>query len=153
MLLRHSNDTSSFLVGSKAQSSIGSRFLVIGERGWIRINSYDSQESELRKGAIPDQSSWGLEPPSSFAEFETSASGNQTGMNRFPFLRGRWNFFYNEVFNSITNGTASPVPISDAINNMRVLDAARKSHINRTECLLHVPATHITKSQFQDENN
>ena len=153
MLLQHSNNTSSLLIGSKAQRPIGSRFFVMGESGLIRINSCDSQESELRKGAIPNQSTWGQEPPSSFAEIEMITHENQIKVERFPLLRGRWNYFYNEVFNSITIGSVPPVPIFDAVNNMRVLDAARQSHIDKTEFVLNVPATHSTKSQFQADNN
>ena len=142
MLLQHSNDTSSLLIGSKAQSSIGSRFLAIGESGLIRINSYDSQESELRKGTIPEQSTWGQEPPSSFAELELTTPENRIGVKRYPFLRGRWNYFYNEVFNSITVGSVPPVSIFDTVSNMKVLDAARLSHTNKNEYMLNVPATH-----------
>ena len=148
IILRHSNDRSSLLIGSKAQRTIGSRFLAISKSGQIRIRSYDSQESELRKGIIPDQSTWGLEPPSSFAEIETTASGNQTGVKRFPFLHGQWNYFYSEVLASIISGSASPVPITDAINNMRVLDAARQSHITKTAYILNIPATHFTKKSI-----
>ena len=153
MLLQHSNNTSSLLIGSKAQSSIGSRFLAICESGLIRINSYDSQESELRKGTIPDQSTWGQEPPSSFAEIENTDSDDQSGVRKSPFLRGRWNCFYSNVIHSIRYGSVSPVPITDAINNMRVLDAARLSHTNKNEHILNIPASHTTKSHLQGENN
>jgi len=153
MRLRHSNFTTSLLIGSKAQKSICSRFTAEGENGVIRINSYDSQESELRKGVIPNSSEWGREPPSSFAEIEVTFPKHQIGVKRFPLLRGRWHHFYTEVFNSITTGSASPVPIFDAINNMKVLDAARQSHIDKTEIVLDVPATHATKRQLKAGNN
>ena len=117
----------------------------MGESALIRINSYDSQESELQKGTIPNQSTWGQEPPSSFAEIEMTTPENQIEVERFQFLNGRWNYFYNEVFNSITLGSVPPVQIFDAINNMRVLDAARQSHIDKSEFVLNVPAIHTRK--------
>ena len=76
------------------------------------------------------------------------SSDNSMQIKEFHFHRGRWNYLYNEVFNSITFGSVSPVPISDAINNMRVLDAARKSQINQSEYVLKVPVSPIKSKLY-----
>ena len=138
--LTHSNGALSLLVGSQVSAFPDPRFMLLGSQGAIRISEGDSQETLLRAGSKPNSPNWGVE------SFEAIMKlGNPDGTidtYAFPVSNGAWPEFYVSVRNAIVENAPAPVPLTDVIANLRVLDAARVSSLTRQRVLLATPASH-----------
>jgi predicted dehydrogenase len=53
------------------------------------------------------------------------------GETVIPSAQGDYTTYYEEFAAAIAAGTAGPVPVSSAIQTLRVLDAARQSALER----------------------
>ena len=92
-----------------------------------RIEFTDSQEAALRRGEVPDGRDWGVEPPTAYAKVRITGSARDVPDERIAPQRGRWDLFYPAARMAILNGSTPPAPLSQVIETMRVLDAARRS--------------------------
>lgn len=96
------------------------RFAVHGTRGsWIK-HGLDQQEAQLLAGKGPDSAGWGVDP----------AAGTLYGgeaARPVPNLPGRYQDFYAGCAAAISQGAPHPVPASEALAVMEVIEAARRS--------------------------
>jgi len=125
LVLTHAGGAESHLIASRASSSTGPRFLALCEGGEVRIEFTDSQEAALRRGEVPGGRDWGVEPPTAYAKVRITGSARDVADERIAPQRGRWDHFYPAARRAILTGSAPPVPLSQVIETMRVLDAAR----------------------------
>lgn len=141
-VLHHGRGAISVLVASQAAAFSAPRFTAFGTTGGVRIDACDTQEDALKAGRTPADGPWWSEPASSVAEIRLLQDGAMRDEPRVPLDRGRWDTFYPAVAAAVLDGTAPPVPFADAVQNMRVLDAARSSAGSGMTVRLDPPAVH-----------
>lgn len=119
--LRHASGTISHLYASAVTPSVGPRLRVQGTKAGLLVSSLDPQEDALRSGARPGTvADWG-EP----REWERPRliAGDQSVP--IPAEPGDWPRFYSLLVAALVGGGPPPVDPRDAVETLRVLDAAR----------------------------
>lgn len=144
--LVHEGGSTSAIVASKATPFAEARFTVLGTRAAARVSWVDSQEDALREGMSPAAASWGEEPATSAVEVCPTAESGGSEVHRVPAPRGAWNTFYPRVMRAIRESQPPPVPLRDAVETMRVLDAARTAAADGSTVVLAPPARHVPMS-------
>jgi scyllo-inositol 2-dehydrogenase (NADP+) len=105
----------------------GPRFQVHGTSGSFVKYGLDSQEAMLRQGKKPGSAGFGIEPASQRGILNTVLQGKEF-RGRFETFPGNYMEFFNNVYSVITNGTETIVKPEDALLNIRIIEAAKKSH-------------------------
>lgn len=123
----HESGAVSELIGSQAAAFGEPRYTLFATRGGIRISGSDTQEAALRAGVPADAPEWGLESTDFTATVVTPDDSEELSSREVALVRGRWNEYYPAVRDSILGTGLAPVPVSDVVANMRVLDAAAES--------------------------
>lgn len=141
LTLHHASGGVSYLVGSLAVALPGPRFTLAGTRGALRINALDTQENHLKLGEIPN-ANWGVEPAESIVEIWSSDSQGELTYSTVPFNTGNWPEYYREVLAFLTESTTPTVTVDQAVETMRVIDAARESASTGKVVRLDPPASH-----------
>jgi predicted dehydrogenase len=139
--LHHTSGAISLLFASMVSAFDAPRMVILGSAGGLRIESGDTQEDALRAGISANADDWGIEPDSSRA-FLRSATGNEIVESRLALTPGRWPSFYPAVRDAIVDGAEPPVLLSDVIENLRIIDAARESAASGQPVSLDPPAGH-----------
>jgi scyllo-inositol 2-dehydrogenase (NADP+) len=146
LLLTHESGGISLLTVSQIAAFNSPRITMLGMRGGLRIDATDSQEPALIAGRDPAAADWGVEPPGTEAVLRTMGEDNIAHEEAMPLLPGAWPTFYRGVSGALHDGAPPPVLVSDAIENLRVLDAARAAAVSRSVIPLDPPAGHATES-------
>lgn len=126
--LRHVSGTVSHLHASAVTPSRGPRLRVEGATAGFVASGLDPQEAALRSGRRPDRvPDWG-QPPQ--WERGRLVAGDQS----VPVIAepGDWPRFYALLRDALLTGGAPPVDPHDAIETLRVLDAARHASSTRS---------------------
>jgi predicted dehydrogenase len=100
----------------------GPRFRLLGSKGAYVKQGLDVQEAALRAGERPDAPGFGREPRELWGML--GAEGAVEPVETEP---GRYLAFYEEMVAAIRDGAPPPVPLSDAIAGLEVIEAARES--------------------------
>jgi predicted dehydrogenase len=112
-----------------AQHSL--RFAVHGTRAsWIKHGS-DPQEAATLAGRGPEGENWGLDPIEGALTI-----GEDGATSPVPNERGDYRLFWQALAAAIRGEGANPVPASQAIMVMEVLDAGLRSAATRAEVVL-----------------
>jgi scyllo-inositol 2-dehydrogenase (NADP+) len=128
LALRHAGDAVSHLHASAITAAPGPRLRVLGSQAAFLVAELDSQEDQLRAGVRPDRSAeWGVEPESRWGRLVTGEHSELV-----PSERGDWPRFYAELEAAVRSGGAPPVDPRDAVTTLRVLEAARRSAVDRS---------------------
>jgi len=117
------------LHSTKLAADHGLRFAVHGTRGsWIK-HGIDTQEGATLAGASPAGPGWGHDP---IAGMLTTAS---QAVRPVPVenAQGDYRLFWQALEASLRNAGPNPVPVSDALAVMEVLDAGLTSSAERRE--------------------
>ena len=122
--LTHANGVVSHIGGSCLQSSPRPRFRVTGSLGSYSVEGFDGQEAAVLAGLSPktEGERWGAEEHRRWGWFEQGAE-----RERVPTEHGRWQQFYLQMIDAVKHQGAVPVDPQDALQALRVLDAARLS--------------------------
>lgn len=133
VLLTHENGVSSHLHASSWCGDTSRRFRVLGTEGAYVIGGIDGQEHALRGGRTPAEEGdrWGLEPIESWGHVHRGDEHEVV-----PTERGRWDVFYPAFAAAIRGAAPLPVDPYDAVEVLRVLDAAALSAAERRVVLL-----------------
>jgi predicted dehydrogenase len=126
--LHHEAGTISHLRASAVTPSIGPRLRVQGTTAGFLVSALDPQEAALRSGVRPDAApGWGVPP-----EWERGrlVAGEQSVP--VPPQPGDWPRFYALLRDALANGGPPPVDPVDAVETLRVLDAARVAARDRS---------------------
>ena len=102
---------------------------MLGSEAALIVRELDSQEDRLRAGQRPDTTDdWGAEP-------EHARPRLIAGERSVPLRpeRGAWQTFYARFEQALASGNAADLPVdpSDALEVLRVLEAARVSAAER----------------------
>lgn len=123
----HESGAVSELIGSQAAAFGEPRYTLFATRGGVRIVGSDTQEAALRAGIRADSADWGVEAADFTATVITPDETEELTSREVSLVSGRWNEYYLAVRDSIRGTAVAPVPVSDVVSNMRVLDAAAES--------------------------
>jgi predicted dehydrogenase len=119
------------LHATKLAAQHGLRFAVHGTRAsWIKHGS-DPQEAATLAGRTPVGDDWGLDPIEGVLTF-----GEDGATSPVPNERGDYWLFWQALAAAIRGEGANPVPATEAITVMEVLDAGLRSAAARAEALL-----------------
>jgi scyllo-inositol 2-dehydrogenase (NADP+) len=127
LALRHASGTISHLHASAVAPSIGPRLRVQGTEGGFLVPNLDPQEAALRAGARPDTvGDWGK--PEEW-EYGRLIAGERSVP--VPPEPGDWPRFYELLRDALRDGGPPPVDPRDAVETLRVLEAARQADRDR----------------------
>ncbi len=121
--LEHSDGVRSHLWASAVAAQLGPRFRVLGSRAAYVKHGLDGQEAALRDGALPDDPGFGTEPPESTGHLH----GDDGETPVVPTERGDYRRFYVLLEAALRGAGPVPVDASDAVDVLRVLEAAAAS--------------------------
>lgn len=141
LVLEHESNRLSYLVGSLVSSIPNPRFELFGTRGAARVTAVDTQEDRLKAGEIPGEN-WGVESESAVIEVWEVDAGGDTSYRTEHLLSGDWPRYYAEISAALHEGSRPSVSIDQAVQTMRVLDAARESVALGVAIRVNPPASH-----------
>ena len=104
----------------------GPRFQVHGTTGSFVKYGLDTQEAMLRKGKIPGTKGFGIEPTKQTGILNTESFGH-VSRGRYESLPGNYMAFFENVYSAIVHGVEIVIKQEEALLNIRIIEAARKS--------------------------
>jgi predicted dehydrogenase len=143
VVLTHTSGAISVLTVGQVQAFAEPRMLLLGTRGGLRIDPADDQEPDMLNGIDPASPEWGVRRPGTEAVLRVVADDNSVREERLALERGAWTEFYPAVARAVRGTGPVPVPIEDAIQDARILDAARLSSQTGSVVTLDPPAGHL----------
>jgi predicted dehydrogenase len=105
----------------------GPRMRISGLRGTYEKWGLDPQEGDLREGKRPGSSEWGREPQEKWGRLSTDISGIYINDGPIGMLPGAYEQFYAFLRVALTLGGPPPVDPLEAIETLRVIEAAQES--------------------------
>lgn len=121
------------LHASKLVAANTLRFAVHGTRGsWIK-HGVDPQEAAAISGRAPGGEDWGVDPQDGVL----TTGGSDPSAAPWPNRRGNYRLFWNTLAAAVRGEAPDPVPPSEALLVMQVLDAGLRSAAQRAEVSLY----------------
>lgn len=133
--LEHAGGVRSHLWASAVAAQLGPRFRVLGARAAYVKHGLDGQEAALRDGAVPDGPTFGTEPPETFGQLHGTVDGAQV----VPTERGDYRRFYVLLEAALRGAGPLPVDAAEAVDVLRVLEAAAASAATGEVVTLEAP--------------
>jgi predicted dehydrogenase len=126
VIVEHASGPVSFLSASKLNRLEQRSLAVHAEGGSYVATGSDVQTRAIKAGRRPkdDPEGWGREPEQHWGRLST-AMGSRT----VPSAQGNHADYYTAFAHAVATGGPVPVPVSDAVEVLRVLDAARTSAV------------------------
>ena len=119
LALTHRSGVVSHLWASQTAAHNGPRFRVLGSRAAYVKHGLDPQEAALREGVRPDEPDFGREPPEAWGVL-----GSGEDFRPVESEAGDYLAFYSAVEAALREGGPPPVPASEAVAVLEVLEAA-----------------------------
>lgn len=122
--LTHTSGVMSTVSSSKLNHTATREFRAYGRAGSYVASGTDVQAQALFAGRRPvdDPAAWGFEAPEYWGTLATDA-----GREAVPSLQGNYADFYTEFARAVSGEGPQPVPASEGVRTLEVLDAAFKS--------------------------
>jgi predicted dehydrogenase len=130
------NGVRAHLSMSKVVAQPQARFHLVGSDGTLTSFALDPQEGQLAAGLDPSEAGFGIDPANSDLRLVTR--DGSTTISKQP---GAYQRYYEAVRDAIRTGQPAPVNPADAVYCLRILEAARRSSLERT--VIALPATRI----------
>lgn len=105
-------------------------YILQGENGTYMQQRSDLQEERLLAGDIPNISTWIHTPDNFDGVLHTTLNGKERKKNTRSEI-GNYMNYYEEVYQALAHHGNNPVPASDAILTMKIIDAALQSSKER----------------------
>lgn len=105
-------------------------YIIHGKLGSFIKSRGDVQEDELKSGKKPTVIDWGAEPDYKSGLLHTEIEG-QVVRENIPTLPGNYYAFFDKMYRAIRNNDPIPVPATDGIKTMKIIDAAIESSQKR----------------------
>ncbi len=102
-------------------------FTLFGSKGAFHKSRADVQEADLMAGKKPSETNWGIEPASEKGLLHTELNGDIKKIH-LDSPAGNYGTYYEKVYECIRNGAQPPVDPADALNVIRIIEAAFKSN-------------------------
>lgn len=120
--LIHANGVRSHLTMSRAAGQTGPRFRVLGSESAYTVYGLDGQEAALAEGMRPGSPGYGVTPESAWGTL--GVDGSAAGLAKVPTEPGDYPAFYSGVAASILEGAPVPVDPREALEVVRIIEAA-----------------------------
>jgi predicted dehydrogenase len=122
--INHASGAHSHVSSTKLNRLSSRELRVMGSRGSYVSSYSDVQAQASFAGVRPgeDRSAWGYEAEERWGTLFTGE-----GAKRIPSAKGDYALYYEDFANAVEHGGIPPVPGTDALGTLRVLDAARRS--------------------------
>ena len=104
----------------------GPRYQLHGTRGSFSKHGIDPQEAALHRGERPGAGDWGCDAPEAYGEIAFE-NGLLRVTGRVQTLPGAYQTYYRELHGAIVQGGAPPVLAREAVEVVRVIEAAQRS--------------------------
>ena len=124
--LEHESGARSHLWGSMLAAQPGPRLRALGPKAAYVKHGLDVQEEALRSGGSPSDPGFGEEPDSAWGLLGTEEESSPV-----PTKRGRYVEFYEGMERAVREGEPPPVSLTDGVETLRVIEAARRSSDER----------------------
>lgn len=121
LALTHSSGARSTHWLSATAAHLGLRLRLLGSSAAYVVQALDGQEAALRSGSIPGPG-WGRVDPSAWGELVVGEQSTPV-----PSEPGNYPAFYAGVRDALRGGGPPPVTAREALDVLRILDAARTS--------------------------
>jgi scyllo-inositol 2-dehydrogenase (NADP+) len=105
---------------------LGPRYILHGTLGSFIKHGLDPQEEALKQGKVPGGPDWGKESQ----EWWGLLNAEVNGIERKVIVEtkpGNYSAFYTDVYDCIVHHTKPPVDPEDALNVIRIIEAAKRS--------------------------
>jgi predicted dehydrogenase len=118
------------LHASALVADLGPRFILHGTQGSYTKFGLDTQEEALKAGLPPVGEQWGYDPVP--GTLSVAAPGDQNGKGEmrqrtYENARGDYTRYYAGLRDAIVRGAPNPVPASDALRVMRLIELGMAS--------------------------
>lgn len=110
-------------------------YIFHGLKGSFIKPKTDVQEEMLQEGKVPGGSGWGTEPESQKGLLHTEIDGD-IRRKYIESEQGNYNEYYNAIYEAIRNDALLPVTPEDALDVIKIIEAAYKS--NQTNCVVSI---------------
>ncbi|MFE0019994.1 Gfo/Idh/MocA family oxidoreductase [Amycolatopsis sp. NPDC059021] len=117
--LHHVNGVRSHLWSSALAGTRNPRFRVLGDKATFTKYGLDVQEPQIKAGLRPGGDGWGVEP-----EADAGTLGVNDDVEIVPTEVGRYEDFYAQVRDAVRDGAPYPVDAAEAVEALRVIEAA-----------------------------
>ena len=107
-------------------------YTIHGMKGSFLQERSDMQEQQLLKGVIPSLQSWCPAPAAPDGLLHTLLNGEVIRKETIS-SPGNYMGYYDDVYKALTGKGPNPVPAAEAIQNMRIIDAALQSVSEKTD--------------------
>ncbi|MFK4151918.1 Gfo/Idh/MocA family oxidoreductase [Streptomyces fungicidicus] len=136
--LTHTNGVRSHLYVSATTAQLGPRFRVLGSKAGYVKHGLDPQEAALRDGDRPGTAGadWGTEPEELWGRVGAGESPVTGGGSPVPTLPGDYPAYYAAVAKALLEGAPNPVTAREAAATLDVLEAARRSALEKVTVTL-----------------
>ncbi|MEU6682596.1 Gfo/Idh/MocA family oxidoreductase [Streptomyces sp. NPDC046832] len=135
LAITHTNGVRSHLYVSATTAQLGPRFRVLGSAAGYVKYGLDPQEAALRDGLRPGPD-WGVEPESLWGRVGSGESPLTGGGRPEPTLPGDYPAYYAAVAKALLEGAPNPVTAREAAAALDVLEAARRSALEKVTVTL-----------------
>ncbi|GGE25784.1 oxidoreductase [Marinithermofilum abyssi] len=105
----------------------GPRFQLHGEKGSFIKYGLDPQENQLKQGKRPGDEGYGEDTEDQYGQLALELNGLCVD-GKVPTLPGRYQSFYEGIYQSIVSGQVPPVTAEEARDTIRVIELAMQSH-------------------------
>ncbi|MFD5776628.1 Gfo/Idh/MocA family protein [Streptomyces fungicidicus] len=136
--LTHTSGVRSHLYVSATTAQLGPRFRVLGSKAGYVKHGLDPQEAALRDGDRPGTAGadWGTEPEELWGRVGAGESPVTGGGSPVPTLPGDYPAYYAAVAKALLEGAPNPVTAREAAATLDVLEAARRSALEKVTVTL-----------------
>lgn len=102
-------------------------YVIHGNKGSFIKAKTDVQEKALLAGKLPDAGDWGMEPETEKGFLHTEKNG-EVVKEFITSERGNYVDYYEGMYQSILHNRPVPVPAEEALNVIRIIEAAFQSN-------------------------
>jgi predicted dehydrogenase len=122
-ILRY-GETRVILHASALVAHQGPRFVMHGSKGSYTKYGLDPQEDALKSGARPTDENWGIDVQAGRLDI---MRGSWMQQSTVPNQRGNYTHFYSAMRDAILHAGANPVPATEALQVMRLIELGNLS--------------------------
>lgn len=130
------NDLRVSTKGSYLVREAGPRYILHGTEGSFLKWGIDPQEQALKEGFLPEGNEWGKENPLEWGKLNTTIN-NLHFEGRIETIPGNYGEFYENLYDSIRNGSDLLVKPEEAADVIRIIETAKQSNETGKEILMN----------------
>ncbi len=108
----------------------GPHYMVYGRRGGFLKYGMDHQEDDMLAGKRPSAPDWNVDPPECWGTLYYD-TGDSIAEEKIPTVVSSYSQYYGSLYRSITQGAPLLVPPRQAVDVLKIIEAAQRSHAEK----------------------